>query len=215
MFTAVRRVACQGRRDHGVAALRSRAAQTLVLVMTSALTAVALVTPQGSTAVGTALVMSAVLRGPIDRGARHRHRAAGRQRTGDGRHRRRPGLGRRVVPVANIVSGVTFDCVDPQRVARFWSALLGREPGPSEDGWVYLGHRGDPQPRLVFQPVRETKVGKVRIHLDVTVPDVNEAIDLVTALGGQFTGERHDYDEGAVVVMADPEGHEFCLVQYY
>lgn len=27
--------------------------------------------------------------------------------------------------------------------------------------------------------------------------------------------KRHDYDEGAVAVMADPEGNEFCLVQYY
>jgi len=120
-----------------------------------------------------------------------------------------------VVQVANFVSSVTFDCVDPQRVARFWSALLGRDPGPSEDGWVYLGHRGDPQPRLVFQPVPEPKAGKVRIHLDVAVADVDQAIELVEALGGKFTGERHDYDEGAVVVMTDPEGHEFCLVQYY
>jgi predicted enzyme related to lactoylglutathione lyase len=120
-----------------------------------------------------------------------------------------------VAYVANIVSGVTIDCVDAQRVARFWSVLLGREPGPSQDGWVYRGHRGDPQPRLVFQPVPEPKAGKVRIHLDVTVDDVDEAIKLVTALGGRSTGERHDYDEGAVVVMADPEGHEFCLVQYY
>jgi hypothetical protein len=48
--------------------------------------------------------------------------------------------------VANIVSGVTIDCVDPQRVAGFWSALLGREPGPSQDGWVHLGHRDDPSP---------------------------------------------------------------------
>jgi predicted enzyme related to lactoylglutathione lyase len=120
-----------------------------------------------------------------------------------------------VVKVTNVVSGVTFDCADPHRVARFWSALLGREPGPSQDGWVYLGHRGDPQPRLVFQPVPEPKAGKVRIHLDVTVDDVDDAIELVTALGGRSTGERHDYDEGAVVVAADPEGHEFCLVQYY
>jgi predicted enzyme related to lactoylglutathione lyase len=120
-----------------------------------------------------------------------------------------------VAHVANIVSSVTIDCVDPQRVARFWSALLGREPGPSPDGWVYLGHRGDPQPRLVFQPVPEPKAGKVRIHLDVTVDDVDEAVEFVTALGGRSTGERHDYDEGAVVVMADPEGHEFCVVQYY
>src|ERR1700729_3549664 len=79
-------------------------------------------------------------------------------------------LGRdpKVAYVANFVSGVTIDCVDPQRVARFWSALLDREPGPSQAGRVYLGHRGDPQPRLVFQPVPEPKVGKVRIHLDVT-----------------------------------------------
>jgi predicted enzyme related to lactoylglutathione lyase len=117
--------------------------------------------------------------------------------------------------VANFLSGVTIDCVDPQRVARFWSALLGRKPGPSQDGWIYLGDRSDPQPRLVFQPVPEPKAGKVRIHLDVTVDDVDEAIELVTSLGGSSTGERHDHDEGAVAVMADPEGHEFCLVQYY
>lgn len=117
--------------------------------------------------------------------------------------------------MANRVSSVTFDCVDPQRVARFWSALLGREPGPSEDGWVYLGHQGDPEPRLVFQPVPEPKVGKARIHLDVTVDDIDGAIEVAAALGGRSTGERHDFDQGAVVVMADPEGHEFCLVQYY
>jgi predicted enzyme related to lactoylglutathione lyase len=67
----------------------------------------------------------------------------------------------------------------------------------------------------VFQPVTESKRGKVRIHLDVTVDDIDRAIKLVTSLGGRCTGERHDYDEGAVVVMADPEDHEFCLVQYY
>jgi predicted enzyme related to lactoylglutathione lyase len=117
--------------------------------------------------------------------------------------------------MTNVWSGVTIDCLDPERVARFWSALLGREPGPSQDGWVYLGDRGDVQPRLIFQPVLEPKNGKVRIHLDVTVEDIDEAILAVTALGGRFTGERHDYDEGVVVVMADPEDHEFCLVQYF
>jgi len=117
--------------------------------------------------------------------------------------------------MTNVWSGVTIDCIDPERVARFWSALLGREPGPSEDGWVYLGDRGDAQPRLIFQPVLEPKNGKVRIHLDVSVEDIDEAMLAATALGGRFTGERHDYDEGVVVVMADPEDHEFCMVQYF
>jgi predicted enzyme related to lactoylglutathione lyase len=58
-------------------------------------------------------------------------------------------------------------------------------------------------------------VGTVRLHPDITVDDVDEAIGLVIALGGRTSGERHDYDEGVVVVMADPEGHDFCLVQYY
>ena len=115
----------------------------------------------------------------------------------------------------NVLSSVTIDCLEPQRVAKFWSALLGREPGPTDEGWVYLGHRGDPQPRLVFQPVMEPKVGKVRVHLDVTVDDIDEAVELVRVLGGQATGERHQYDDGIVVVMTDPEEHEFCLVQYF
>jgi predicted enzyme related to lactoylglutathione lyase len=117
--------------------------------------------------------------------------------------------------VVNVWSGVTIDCLEPERVARFWSALLGRPPGSTEQGWVYLGERGDPQPRLVFQPVSEPSNGKVRIHLDISVDDINSAMTQVSGLGGRFTGERHDYDEGVVVVMADPEDHEFCLVQYY
>jgi predicted enzyme related to lactoylglutathione lyase len=115
----------------------------------------------------------------------------------------------------NVWSTVTVDCLDPEKVARFWSALLGREPGPSQHGWVYLGERHDPLPRLAFQPVPEASTGKVRIHLDVTVDDLDEGMRQVVELGGRFTGERHDYPVGAVVVMADPEDHEFCLVQYY
>lgn len=117
--------------------------------------------------------------------------------------------------MVNVWSGVTFDCLDPERVATFWSALLGRERGPSEEGWVYLGRRGDAQPRLVFQPVVEPKKAKVRIHLDLTVDDIDEAVAGAIALGGRSTGGRHDHAEGVVVVMLDPEGNEFCLVQYF
>ncbi|OBB12404.1 hypothetical protein A5761_21860 [Mycolicibacterium setense] len=57
-----------------------------------------------------------------------------------------------------------------------------------------LGSRSGPFPRLTFQRVPEPKATKVRIHLDVQVDDI---------------------DEGVVVVMLDPEEHEFCLVQYF
>ena len=112
-------------------------------------------------------------------------------------------------------SGVTIDCADPRRLGEFWSALLGREPSEALPGWVRLGVHSDALPVICFQPVPEPKQGKTRIHLDVTVDDVDEAVATVQRLGGGWTGERHDYDEGVVLVMTDPEGNEFCVVQYY
>jgi predicted enzyme related to lactoylglutathione lyase len=110
---------------------------------------------------------------------------------------------------------VTIDCIDPQRLGDFWAAVLGRTRSESLPGWVRMGDRDDALPVINFQPVPEPKRGKTRIHLDVTVPDVDKAIEVVIQLGGHFLDERHEYAEGVVVVVADPEGNEFCLVQYF
>jgi predicted enzyme related to lactoylglutathione lyase len=85
---------------------------------------------------------------------------------------------------------ITIDCLDVRRVARFWAALLGGEPLP------------------------EPKQGKARVHLDLLTDDLDAAIARVSALGGRETGQRHDYPEGSVVVLTDPEGTEFCVVAY-
>jgi Glyoxalase-like domain len=113
------------------------------------------------------------------------------------------------------LSGITVDCIDPQRLAVFWSALLDREVTVPLPGWLRLGTRGDEDPVINFQPVPEPKEGKTRIHLDLVVADIDDGVATVTRLGGRSTGERHDYDEGVVLVMADPEGNEFCITQYY
>ena len=119
--------------------------------------------------------------------------------------------------MANRWYGVTVDCADPDRLASFWGALLGRERSDEMggDGWATIGSRHDAEPRITFQRVPEPRSGKVRLHLDVAVPDVDAGIAEVERLGGAPTGERHDYDEGVVVIMTDPEGHEFCLVEFY
>ncbi|WKG02178.1 VOC family protein [Mycolicibacterium sp. HK-90] len=115
-------------------------------------------------------------------------------------------------------SGVTIDCVDPVRLSTFWATLLGI-PVSSEHGgdpaWATVGSRAGQFPRLTFQRVAEPKAGKVRIHLDVEVDDIDAGRHQVEELGGRFSGFRHDYDEGVVLNMLDPEGHEFCLVQYF
>ncbi|MCT7367137.1 glyoxalase [Mycolicibacterium llatzerense] len=122
------------------------------------------------------------------------------------------------VAVPNQWSGVTIDCVDPVVMSTFWGQLLGIEPSyehGDDPGWATLGSREGPTPRLTFQRVPEVKATKVRIHLDVEVEDIDEGRHHVEDLGGQWSGTRHDYDEGVVLVMFDPEGHEFCLVQYF
>ncbi len=120
--------------------------------------------------------------------------------------------------MANRWCGVTIDCADPIRMSAFWGALLGI-PASSEHGddpdWATVAPRSGRFPRLTFQRVPEPKVTKVRIHLDVQVDDIDAGRDQVEFLGGRWTGIRNDYDEGAVLVMLDPEGHEFCLVQYF
>ena len=111
------------------------------------------------------------------------------------------------------LSGITIDCRDPRLVAQFWAGLLSGEPRPSLPGWYELGERS--RPRINFQPVPEPKTAKTRIHLDLTVDDVDRAVEAVVQAGGRATGERHDYAEGVVVVMTDPEENEFCLVEYF
>jgi predicted enzyme related to lactoylglutathione lyase len=56
------------------------------------------------------------------------------------------------------------------------------------------------------------RVGKVRIHIDVLVEDINPAVERVVALGGADTGSRQELRRGRIAVMRDPEGNEFCLL---
>jgi predicted enzyme related to lactoylglutathione lyase len=119
--------------------------------------------------------------------------------------------------MANRWYGVTVDCVDPDRMAAFWGVLLDRQSSDEMDGdgWATIGSRNDAQPRITFQRVPERRTGKVRLHLDVQVDDMEAGIAEVERLGGAETAERHEYDEGVVVVMTDPEGHQFCLLQLH
>ena len=119
--------------------------------------------------------------------------------------------------MANRLAGITIDCADPARLASFWSAVLDipvtGEHG-ADAGWATAGSRLAP-PRLTFQRVPEPKTGKVRLHLDIQVDDIGAARQQVEDLGGYWSGERHDYHDGIVMVMRDPENHEFCLVQFH
>jgi predicted enzyme related to lactoylglutathione lyase len=108
---------------------------------------------------------------------------------------------------------VTIDCHDPAKMVRFWSELLGvevaEEPLP---GWARTRPVVPGGPVLNFQPVPEPKLAKSRVHLDLWTDDLQAAMDWARQNGGAATGESHIYPEGTVVILADPEGTEFCVV---
>ncbi len=108
-----------------------------------------------------------------------------------------------------------MDCNEPRQVVDFWSAVLDCvviEPGGDRSGWFRLQPLGSSGPYMNFQPVTEPKIGKLRIHVDVLVDDLDATVDRVVALGGSDTGTREELPRGRIAVMQDPEGNEFCLL---
>ena len=106
-------------------------------------------------------------------------------------------------------AAVVLDVDDIEREAAFWGAVLGEEPGPlrGDGGWLTVGSL-DSTTSLVLQKVPELKIVKNRCHMCFIVPDVDEAIRQILALGGSHaSGPR----PGGGVTMVDPEGNEFCI----
>ena len=106
------------------------------------------------------------------------------------------------------IADIIIDCSDPELVATFWASLLGRPIVGRKGPYVWLKRlRGGTG--LGFQQVVEVKVGKNRVHLDISGPDISAVKERIEALGGQ---QMNGYEDGRFLVMTDPEGNEFCVV---
>ncbi|MDH6224016.1 VOC family protein [Streptomyces sp. MJP52] len=110
---------------------------------------------------------------------------------------------------------LTFDALDPTALALFWAGLLGRTIGEDTgDGVTVLPGSGTELP-LRFVRTREPKTSQNRLHFDLTSASLDEQKETVArALGlggrhtdvGQLPQEEH-------VVLADPDGNEFCVIE--
>ena len=103
------------------------------------------------------------------------------------------------------------DCNDVELVGRFWAELLGmpleREEG-GEECWLDFGPEGRD---LLFLKVPGAKAGKNRLHLDLRPDDQAAEVERALALGARHV----DIGQGEQtwVVLADPEGNEFCILR--
>jgi hypothetical protein len=111
---------------------------------------------------------------------------------------------------------LVVDCHDPALLAEFWRRVLDYEISEvdEEEGLIVLQGPEGSGPTLLFIKVPDEKVVKNRLHIDVSPRDrdQDEEVERIIGLGAR----RIDIGQGADatwVVLADPEGNEFCVLR--
>jgi predicted enzyme related to lactoylglutathione lyase len=108
--------------------------------------------------------------------------------------------------------GLVLDCVDPQRLAEFWAPALGYTNLGSAGSYVLLLDEHASRPKLLLQGVPEAKTIKNRMHYDIETRDIEPEAVRLEALGAIRVDAEPRHEHGTNwVVMADPDGNEFCV----
>jgi predicted enzyme related to lactoylglutathione lyase len=114
------------------------------------------------------------------------------------------------------IRSVTIDCADPYAQVTFWSKVTGWQEDPDDPN-----NPGDPEGRIIsthginllFIPVPEGKAVKNRVHLDLTPTgrSRDEEVARLLGIGAALVDDQRRPDGTGWVVLADPEGNEFCV----
>ncbi|WP_033218569.1 VOC family protein [Streptomyces virginiae] len=110
---------------------------------------------------------------------------------------------------------ICFHTTRPADLARFWAGLLGRETADGADGDVVILPPDAAGFRIRFVPGQEPKTGQNRAHFDLTSTspdDQRRTVARALELGGRHIDVGQLPEEGHVV-LADPDGNEFCVIE--
>lgn len=114
------------------------------------------------------------------------------------------------------LSTLSVDASDPLALAQFWSAALRWKIGDQQHGRVTLAPTDGTRFTITFLPTTlSEKLEKNRVHLDLTtrsIQDQRESVERLVALGATHTDVGQGADEPHVV-LSDPEGNEFCVIE--
>src|SRR5690242_15812386 len=108
-----------------------------------------------------------------------------------------------------------IDASDPRRLAEFWADVLGWQPGDDGEAGAVLLPTDDTGFRLRFVPSDEPKTVQNQMHFDLTstsLEDQQRTVTKVLAAGGRHIDIGQRPEEGHIV-LADPEGNEFCVIE--
>jgi predicted enzyme related to lactoylglutathione lyase len=108
--------------------------------------------------------------------------------------------------------GLVLDCTNPEALAPFWSAALGYSIVGAARSYVMLVDTDGVRPKLLLQAVPEAKSSKNRMHFDIETADVGGEASRLESLGARRLEDGVRSEHGSNwVIMADPEGNEFCV----
>ena len=114
------------------------------------------------------------------------------------------------------IQNVTVDAADPQALARFWTEAIGwrltYEDGDECALEPPIGDAAEGGPDILFVRVPDEKRGKNRMHFDLRPVDQDAEVARLLALGATHA-DIGQGDEVPWVVLADPEGNEFCVLR--
>jgi catechol-2,3-dioxygenase len=115
--------------------------------------------------------------------------------------------------MASRFTELCIDCHDPASLARWWAEVLDYRVVDEEEDMVELAGPEGSGPTLLFIKVPEGKTVKNRLHLDLNATDRDQDAELERLLA--HGARRADVGQGEQtwVVLADPEGNEFCLLR--
>ena len=111
------------------------------------------------------------------------------------------------------IAAIAIDAVQPRVVADFWCSVLGWQVVGEDDGVISIAPADGSWPSIDVVPVPEHKTVKNRLHLDLRADRTATGDELARLL--DLGARRADVGQGADatwVVLADPEGNEFCLL---
>ena len=109
------------------------------------------------------------------------------------------------------LQNLTVDCADPAALVTFWEAALGWPQFHEGDDEYWLEPPGGGMD-LLFLRVPDAKTDKNRLHLDLRPDDQDAEVRRLEGLGARRVSIGQG-PEVTWIVMADPEGNEFCVLR--
>lgn len=121
--------------------------------------------------------------------------------------------------MTSYISHTSVDCGNAYELSEWWKPVLGYvdvegDPNlPGHEECMILDPETDH--RVLFIEVPEAKSGKNRLHFDLRPREGSreEELERLLAHGARVVADLRREDGGGWVVLADPEGNEFCILR--